>query len=195
MRAFGADVELLPSPEGITPDAHPADAGARRRDRSRDGRVPDRPVQQHRHDRRLPRARAGAVRPGSMVGSTRSASMSEPAGCFLGTTRALRERLPELQRVAVEPAESAVLSGSPAGTHRIEGGGVGFVPPLLSARRDRRGHRRPDRRCVRDGAPGRARGRRLVGTIDGRQHQAALVARPTARRGRASRDDPGRFRA
>jgi cysteine synthase len=54
------------------------------------------------------------------------------AGCYLGTTRALRERTPGVRRIAVEPAESAVLSGGPAGTHRIEGGGVGFMPPLLS---------------------------------------------------------------
>jgi cysteine synthase A len=53
------------------------------------------------------------------------------AGCFCGVTRALRERIPDVERVAVEPAESAVLSGRPAGTHRIEGGGVGFWPPLL----------------------------------------------------------------
>lgn len=32
--------------------------------------------------------------------------------------------------VAVEPAESAVLSGAPTGAHRIEGIGIGFVPPL-----------------------------------------------------------------
>ena len=43
----------------------------------------------------------------------------------------LRESLPELHRVAVEPAESPVLSGGASGTHRIEGGGVGFWPPLL----------------------------------------------------------------
>ena len=45
--------------------------------------------------------------------------------------RALHARYPAMERIAVEPAESAVLSGRPAGTHRIEGGGAGFRPPLL----------------------------------------------------------------
>lgn len=47
-----------------------------------------------------------------------------------GTARALRAHLPGLRVVAVEPAESAVLSGGPTGSHRIEGTGIGFIPPL-----------------------------------------------------------------
>ena len=47
-----------------------------------------------------------------------------------GVTEALWEHNPKIHIVAVEPAESAVLSGQPAGAHNIEGIGVGFVPPL-----------------------------------------------------------------
>lgn len=47
-----------------------------------------------------------------------------------GTARVLRSHLPGLRVVAVEPAESAVLSGGPTGSHRIEGTGIGFIPPL-----------------------------------------------------------------
>ena len=47
-----------------------------------------------------------------------------------GTATALREHNPRLYVAAVEPAESAVLSGGPSGAHQIDGIGVGFVPPL-----------------------------------------------------------------
>jgi cysteine synthase len=47
-----------------------------------------------------------------------------------GAARALRRHQAALQVVAVEPAESPVLSGGPTGAHRIEGIGIGFVPPL-----------------------------------------------------------------
>ena len=53
------------------------------------------------------------------------------AGCFLGVSRALAGAVPTLHRVVVEPDESAVLSGGPAGTHHIEGGGIGHRPPQL----------------------------------------------------------------
>src|SRR4029453_12411499 len=54
-----------------------------------------------------------------------------PAGCFVGGPRVLRSALPDVRRVAIEPAESPVLSGGAAGTHRIEGGGTGFWPAPL----------------------------------------------------------------
>jgi len=47
-----------------------------------------------------------------------------------GTARALRGHNPQLRVFAVEPAESAVLSGGPSGSHKIEGIGIGFIPPL-----------------------------------------------------------------
>ncbi|PWS33994.1 cysteine synthase [Falsiroseomonas bella] len=50
--------------------------------------------------------------------------------CFRGTGQALRRALPGIRLVAVEPAESAVLCGSPPGAHRIDGIGAGYVVPL-----------------------------------------------------------------
>ena len=52
------------------------------------------------------------------------------SGSLRGTSVGLRRRAPKLQIVAVEPAESAVLSGGEPGAHMIEGMGPGFVPPL-----------------------------------------------------------------
>jgi len=47
-----------------------------------------------------------------------------------GVTRSLRRQRNSVRAIAVEPAESAVLSGRPSGSHKIEGIGIGFIPPL-----------------------------------------------------------------
>ena len=47
-----------------------------------------------------------------------------------GVTKSLRKHNDRILTVAVEPAESAVLSGKPSGSHKIEGIGIGFLPPL-----------------------------------------------------------------
>ena len=47
-----------------------------------------------------------------------------------GVTRSLWSHDERIRIVAVEPAESAVLSGKPSGSHKIEGIGIGFIPPL-----------------------------------------------------------------
>jgi cysteine synthase A len=54
------------------------------------------------------------------------------AASVRGVAEYLRKRRPAVLVVAVEPAESAVLSGRPTGVHRIEGVGAGFVVPLWS---------------------------------------------------------------
>ena len=51
-------------------------------------------------------------------------------GTLMGVGRRLRESFPEMRLVAVEPAESAVMTGGPAGTHGIGGIGDGFIPAL-----------------------------------------------------------------
>lgn len=53
------------------------------------------------------------------------------AGMLMGVARALRGVGNPVRIVALEPATSAVLSTGKAGTHHVEGIGVGFVPPLL----------------------------------------------------------------
>ena len=52
-------------------------------------------------------------------------------GTLTGVARYLRERLPDVYVVAVEPAGSPVLSGGKAGPHAIQGIGAGFVPEIL----------------------------------------------------------------
>jgi cysteine synthase A len=132
MRAFGAEVELIHSPDGITPELIPTmmrraaeiatETGAFATDQFNNVDM------------------VAGYRP---LGTELLAQLPGPppisafcsyvgtAGCFLGTSQALRAALPAVHRVVVEPAESAVLSGGPAGTHHIEGGGTGRRPPQL----------------------------------------------------------------
>jgi cysteine synthase A len=53
-------------------------------------------------------------------------------GTITGTGEALKQLKPELKVVAVEPAESAVLSGEEKGSHPIQGIGAGFIPEILN---------------------------------------------------------------
>ena len=52
-------------------------------------------------------------------------------GTITGTGRFLKEKNAKIEIIAVEPANSAVLSGKPAGIHGLQGIGAGFIPKVL----------------------------------------------------------------
>ena len=131
MKAFGAELHMVPSSGGmVTPDLVP-----RMMERAKSlaavegGYFTD---QLHNADaaggyekigEELLEQIAGPV--DAFCGSVGTAHM------LMGVARVLRRKQPSARIVALEPASTPVISRGISGAHRVEGIGIGFVPPLL----------------------------------------------------------------
>lgn len=133
MRAFGAEVTIVPSEAGkITPDLIP-----RMMERTRAfGKDPDTYLTDQISNRDALDGYEGLGEEiVEQLGGAPAAFCAGvgTAGLVMGVTRAFRRLSHRVRIVALEPASSPVLSAGRAGTHHVEGIGVGFVPPLFDS--------------------------------------------------------------
>ena len=131
MRAFGADLDVIPSQDGqVTPDLIP-----RMMQRAREiaNTEPSYFADQlHNADAAkgyepigLEVVEQAGNRVHAFCASVGTAHM------LMGVARVLRRLSPSPRIVALEPASSPILSRGTSGAHRVEGIGIGLVPPLL----------------------------------------------------------------
>lgn len=131
MRAFGAEVVIVPSKGGkVTPDLVP-----RMIERAKElASEPDTfwTNQFYNRDQLKGHNKMGEeiwAQTGGMLDAF-VASVGT-AGCAMGVAEVLKAKNPNVRVVVVEPAESPMISRGVAGEHHIEGIGVGMMPPLL----------------------------------------------------------------
>jgi cysteine synthase A len=133
MAAFGAELTLVPSEGGLTTKRLILDMIEAARELSRE---PDTYWTDQLHN---PDTLAGYEALGEEIWHQTGGEVDAfvhsvgTAASSRGVATALKRRKAKVRLVVVEPAESAVLGGGAPGPHKIEGVGIGYVPPLYDA--------------------------------------------------------------
>jgi cysteine synthase A len=128
LSAFGAVLELTPKEEGMN--------GAIKKAEELNNSIEDSIVLQqfenpanpdiHRHTTALEINNDTEVNVDIFLASVGT------GGTITGTGEVLKQMIPNLKVIAVEPTNSAVLSGGKGGPHKIQGIGAGFIPKILN---------------------------------------------------------------
>jgi cysteine synthase A len=130
LRAYGADVVLTPAQEGMAGAVERAERIVEETDGAWMTQQFENPANPDVHSRTTAEeiwtATSGEL--DALVAGVGT------GGTITGVARVLKERIPALRVVAVEPRASAVLSGGKPGLHGIQGLGAGFVPEVLDRR-------------------------------------------------------------
>ena len=127
MRAYGAQVVLTPGSAGMRGAVEKAEALARENENSFIPSQFDNPENANAH----------YLTTGPEIWAQTEGHVDAlvagvgTGGTITGIGRYLRERKPDVQLIAVEPASSPLLSQGHAGPHKIQGIGANFVPAVL----------------------------------------------------------------
>lgn len=127
LRAFGAELELTPGIEGM--------GGCIRRAQKLVDTLPNAYMLQQFRNPANPQVHRDTTAEEIWVDTDGTVdfliSGVGTGGTITGVAEALKQRKPSFKAIAVEPANSPVLSGGQPGPHKIQGIGAGFVPQVL----------------------------------------------------------------
>ena len=128
MRAYGAELVLTPAAEGMAGAVKRAQELAQGDRRYFPVKQFENPANARSHEM------STAVEILQQMEGNLDALVSGvgSGGTLTGIATVLKKELPEIEIIAVEPQNSAVLSGKEPGPHKIQGIGAGFVPSLLN---------------------------------------------------------------
>jgi len=128
LKSYGAEVILTPGEEGML--------GAIQKAKELRLQIPDSFMPQQFNNRANPEIhrQATAREIIQSMGDRLDAFVAGvgTGGTITGVGEVLKERYPRIKIIAVEPADSPVISTGEAGTHRIQGIGPGFIPTVLN---------------------------------------------------------------